>query len=158
MTRVPAQHLQLAAAAVVSCLALASLAYAATPIKVTAAPSTVSPGQRVTLRGSGWGVIEFCTPRVTLTLTRPTPLKPLPIATVKLRTGANDSGTFSTSWTVPASVHSGTRTIVATQTVIAAATQLAAGPRDGASGTVQWTTRGGALAPALAGMRWYCTT
>ena len=110
------RRLRWAAASVVACLVFASFAYAATPIKVTVSPHTASHGQRVTLRGSGWGVIEFCTSRVTLTLKRAAPLKPLPVATVKLRTGATNSGTFSTTWALPASVHTGTRLIVATQT------------------------------------------
>ena len=82
---------------------------------MTASPAAVSHGQTVTIKGAGWGVIEFCKPRVTLTLRRAAPLSPLSIATVALRTRAANAGTFSTTWTVPASVHAGARTIVATQ-------------------------------------------
>ena len=99
----------------VSCLVFAAVAQAATPIRVTASPQTVSHGQKVSLRGSGWGVIEFCRPRVTLMLARPAPSGALPIATVNLLTGPTTSGSFSTSWTVPATVRSGLRTIIATQ-------------------------------------------
>jgi hypothetical protein len=109
------RRLSRAALLVASWLLLAAVAQAATPISVTASPKTVSRGQRVTLRGSGWGVIEFCKARVTLTLKRSLPFGPLPIATVNLRTAPKTSGTFSTSWVVPTSVHSGLRTIVATQ-------------------------------------------
>lgn len=93
----------------------AQLSDAAAPIRVTASPPAVSRGARVTIRGSGWGVIEFCKPRVTLTLRRSVPLAPLAIATVPLRTAAATSGTFATTWKVPLTVHSGLRTIVATQ-------------------------------------------
>ena len=93
----------------------AQLSDAAAPIRVTATPPAVARGGRVTIRGSGWGVIEFCKPRVTLTLRRAAPLAPLAIATVPLRTAAATSGTFATTWTVPLAVHSGLRTIVATQ-------------------------------------------
>lgn len=98
-----------------SCLLLGAVAQASTPISVTASPKTVSRGQRVTFAGSGWGVIEFCKPQVTLTLRRSPPLSPLVIANVNLRTAPKTSGTFGTSWTVPRTVHSGLRTIVATQ-------------------------------------------
>jgi len=94
---------------------LAAGACAATPITVSAAPSSVAPGQRVTLRGAGWGVIEFCTPRVTLALARSVPLPALHIRTVALRTRGAASGTFSTSWRVPSTVHGGVRRVVATQ-------------------------------------------
>jgi hypothetical protein len=94
---------------------LGAVAQAATPITVTASPKTVSRGQRVTFGGSGWGVIEFCKPRVTLTLQRSLPLTALVISNVNLRTGPKTSGTFTTSWIVPRTVHSGVRTIVATQ-------------------------------------------
>jgi len=94
---------------------LGGVAFAATPITVTATPAAVRHGQTVKISGAGWGVIEFCKPRVTLTLRRAAPLAPLAIATVPLRTGATSAGTFSTAWTVPASVHTGARTIVATQ-------------------------------------------
>lgn len=107
--------LRFAAALGVLCVVVAALAQAATPIQLTASPHIASRGQTVRLRGSGWGVIEFCKPRVTLMLARSAPLKPLAIATVKLRTGLTNSGTFSTSWTISATVHSGLRTIVATQ-------------------------------------------
>ena len=100
---------------VASCLLLAAVARAATPISVTASPKTVSRGQRVTFGGSGWGVIEFCKPQVSLSLRRSPPLGPLAIANVKLRTAPKTSGTFGTSWTVPRTVHSGLRTIFATQ-------------------------------------------
>jgi hypothetical protein len=93
----------------------AALSDAAAPIRVTASPPAAARGARVTIRGSGWGVIEFCKPRVTLTLRRSAPLAPLAIATVPLRTAAATSGTFATTWTVPLTVHSGLRTIVATQ-------------------------------------------
>ena len=98
-----------------SCLLLAAVAQAATPISVTASPKTVSRGHGVTFRGSGWGVIEFCKPHVTLSLRRSPPLSPLIIANVSLRTAPKTSGTFGTSWTVPRTVHSGLRTISATQ-------------------------------------------
>ena len=93
-----------------------AVAAASTPITVTASPQSVARGQQVTLRGAGWGVIEFCKAQVTLTLRRAAPLADLPIATVKLRTHPTAaSGTFSMSWTVPRSVHPGLRTITATQ-------------------------------------------
>ena len=98
-----------------SVVALASAAHAATPISVTVSPKSVSSGHAVTIRGSGWGVIEFCKARVTLTLERSRPLSALPIATGKLRTAPAVSGTFSASWVVPRTVHSGLRTVVATQ-------------------------------------------
>jgi hypothetical protein len=104
-----------AAPLVASCLVLGAVAQAATPITVTASPNTVSRGHRVTLAGAGWGVIEFCKPRVTLSLRRSAPLTALVIATVNLRTAPKTSGSFGTSWTVPRTVHSGLRTIVATQ-------------------------------------------
>lgn len=94
---------------------VAAPAQAATPIQVTASPHIASRGQAVRLSGSGWGVIEFCKPRVILTLARSAPLKPLALATVKIRTGARNSGTFSTLWAIPATVHRGLRTIVASQ-------------------------------------------
>jgi hypothetical protein len=97
--------LRLASAAALSAL-FAGVAAAATPI---------SRGQTVRISGSGWAVIEFCTPRVSIALARSAPLRPLAIATVDLRTGPTDSGTFATTWRVPASVHGGLRTIVATQ-------------------------------------------
>jgi hypothetical protein len=96
-------------------LAAAAVAHGATPISVTATPKAISRGQTLTLGGSGWGVIEYCKPRVTLTLKRAAPLHDLAIATVNLRTDPLRRGTFSASWVVPASVHSGRRTIVATQ-------------------------------------------
>ena len=101
-------------AALSLCLVAVALA-SATPISVTASPRTASRGQTVTLRGAGWGVIEYCRPRVSLALARSAPLRALPIATVNLRTGPKNSGTFSTTWTIPRSVHSGLRRIVATQ-------------------------------------------
>ena len=110
-TRRPAR----AAPLVASCLLLGAVAQAATPISVTASPKTVSGGQTVTLRGSGWGVIEFCKPHVTLSLRRSPPLTALVIANVSLRTAPKTSGTFGASWTVPRTVHSGLRTIIATQ-------------------------------------------
>jgi len=109
------RRLTRAAPLAVSCLLLAAVAPAATPISVSASPTTVSRGQKVTLRGSGWGVIEFCKPRVQLSLRRSPPLRPLVIATVNLQTATKTSGTFGTSWTVPRTVSSGLRTIVATQ-------------------------------------------
>jgi len=96
-------------------LAATAVALGAAPIRVNATPSTVARGQKLTLGGSGWGVIEYCKPRVTLTLRRAAPLPDLPIATAKLRTDPLHSGTFSASWLVPATVHPGVRTIVATQ-------------------------------------------
>jgi hypothetical protein len=94
---------------------LGGVSFAATPIAVTATPVSVRHGQTVRISGAGWAVIEFCKPRVTLTLRRAAPLAPLAIATVPLRTGTANAGTFSTAWTVPASVHAGARTIIATQ-------------------------------------------
>lgn len=93
----------------------AVVAGAAAGPSLTVSPQTARRGQAVMLRGSGWYVIEFCAPRVTLTLRRSPPLAPLLIARAPLRTGVRASGTFSTSWTVPRSVHSGRRTILATQ-------------------------------------------
>ena len=101
--------------AAMSCALTASVAVAATPIAIAVSPRTVAHGQTLKISGSGWAVIEFCKPRVTLTLERSAPVQPLGIATVALRTGATDTGTFSTTWTVPASVRGGLRTIVATQ-------------------------------------------
>jgi hypothetical protein len=98
MSAVLTRRLNRAALLVASWLLLAAVAQAATPITVTASPKTVSRGQKVTL-----------------TLKRSLPFGALPIATVNLRTAPKTSGTFSTSWVVPASVHSGLRTIVATQ-------------------------------------------
>ena len=103
-----------AVAALSLCLVAGALA-AARQISVAASPSAASRGQTVTLRGAGWGVIEFCRPRVSLALVRSAPLGALAIATVGLRTDPKRSGTFATTWTIPRSVHSGLRTIVATQ-------------------------------------------
>jgi hypothetical protein len=102
-------------AALAAIAAGAQITDAAAPIRVTASPPAVSRGARVSIRGSGWAVIEFCKPRVTLTLRRSAPLAPLAIATVNLRTGPTTSGTFAASWMVPRTVHTGLRTIVATQ-------------------------------------------
>ena len=96
-------------------IAAPTVAPAATAITLNVAPATVARGHVVRLRGAGWGVIEFCKLRVTLTLKRTPPLKPLLIATVTLATSPKTSGTFATSWRVPQSVHPGLRTIVATQ-------------------------------------------
>ena len=115
MSGVLTGRVKLVASLGVSCLVVAAFAQAKTPIRVTASPQIVSHGQKVTVRGSGWGVIEFCKPRVTLMLARPTPLGALPITTVNLRTGRTTSGSFSTSWIVPATVRSGLHTIIATQ-------------------------------------------
>jgi hypothetical protein len=93
----------------------AVVAGAASGPSLTVSPRKARRGQAVMLRGSGWYVIEFCAPRVTLTLRRSPPLAPLLIARVPLRTGARTSGTFSASWTVPRSVHRGRRTILAKQ-------------------------------------------
>ncbi|HXR14192.1 MAG TPA: hypothetical protein VN740_05975 [Solirubrobacteraceae bacterium] len=101
--------------AALSLVLVAGALASSSPISVTASPSTASRGQTVTVSGGGWGVIEFCRPRVSLALVRSAPLRALPIATVNLRTGPKNSGTFSTAWTVPRSVHSGLRTIAATQ-------------------------------------------
>ena len=103
------------AALVVASLAVTVAARAATPTVVTATPGSVARGQVVTVRGAGWGVIEFCRPRVTLTLQRSLPLKALVIGRANLRTGPTTSGTFTTTWTVPRSIHRGLRTIVVTQ-------------------------------------------
>jgi len=100
---------------VASCVFAATVAQASAAIRVVVSPTTASRGQTVTLRGAGWGVIEYCRPSVTLTLERPLPLKPLLIATVKLGTAPTTSGTFATRWKVPLSVQSGLRTLVATQ-------------------------------------------
>jgi len=104
-----------AAPALVVFLAAAAVAAGAAPIRVDATPRSVAHGQRLVLRGSGWGVIEYCKPRVTLALRRAAPLRDLPIATANLRTDPLQSGTFRTSWIVPATVHPGVRIIVATQ-------------------------------------------
>jgi hypothetical protein len=96
-------------------LVFAMAAAAATAPSVTVSPRTTRRGQAVKLRGAGWYVIEFCAPRVTLTLRRSPSLGPLLIARVPLRTGVRTSGTFSTSWIVPRSAHRGLRTILATQ-------------------------------------------
>ena len=107
--------LTLLATAVAFLLAGTALVGAATAISLSTSPRVAARGESVTLRGAGWAVIEFCAPRVTLTLSRAAPFGPLPIATVRLRTGARNSGTFALTWRVPPGVHSGPRTIVATQ-------------------------------------------
>lgn len=111
------RHIHRTAALIAACaFAFTATALASsTPITVHASPATVARGDTLRLHGSGWGVIEFCRPSVSLALVRDAPLRNLPIATVKLRTGASDSGTFAARWTVPGTVHRGTRTIVATQ-------------------------------------------
>jgi hypothetical protein len=105
-----------ALAAASGCLALGlATAHASTLNRFTVSPTTVSRGQKVKLAGSGWTLIEYCRPTVTLTLERALPLKPLLIATVKLGVGVATAGTFTVTWTVPRSVHSGQRTLVATR-------------------------------------------
>ena len=54
-------------AAVALCFACAAVAVAQQ--KVTASPRPVHFGQTLTVRGSGWPVIEFCRRKVKLTLT-----------------------------------------------------------------------------------------
>jgi len=110
------------------------VAEAATCPKVRASPSAVSRGRAVTLSGSGWYLIEYCEPRVTLTLRRSPPLGPLLIARVRVDTRAITAGTFHTSWTVPRSVHVGRRTILATQRC-----------HSGRTGAAVFTTRSTAL-------------
>ena len=113
----PARQIRRTAALAATCaLALAATALASSaPVTVHASPASVARGRMLRLSGSGWAVIEFCRPAVSLALVRHAPLANLPIATVKLRTAPTDSGTFSTRWVVPNSVHRGPRTIVATQ-------------------------------------------
>ena len=103
-------------AVALACLALGLVrAHASMLNRFAVSPTTVSRGQKVTLAGSGWTLTEYCRPTVTLTLKRALPLKPLPIATVKLGVGVTMAGTFRVTWTVPRSVHSGIRKLVATR-------------------------------------------
>jgi hypothetical protein len=60
--------------------------------RLTAAPSTVRFGQALTIRGTGWPVIEFCRRTVRLSL------KSAQNAFVIKRVRVRRSGRFTTSW------------------------------------------------------------
>ena len=72
--------------------ALALPCSAAAKEKLTASPTTVAFGKTLTLRGTGWPVIEFCKRQVTLLLK--TSQNSFRIGTVRTRT----SGRFTFRW------------------------------------------------------------
>lgn len=69
-------------------------------------PRAGSAGSAVVIRGRHWPVIEFCRPRVTVTMEHRLVgrIRPQP-----------EEGSFALRWTVPASVPAGRHTIRATQ-------------------------------------------
>jgi hypothetical protein len=69
-------------------------------------PRAASAGSPVVIRGRHWPVIEFCRPRVTVTMEHRLVgrIRPRP-----------EDGSFARRWTVPASVPAGRHTIRATQ-------------------------------------------
>ena len=76
----------------VACL-LAYTAEAVAKEKVTATPSVVHFGQPLTIKGSGWPVIEFCSRRVSLSLR--SSQNAFALARVHIRV----SGRFTFRWT-----------------------------------------------------------
>ena len=64
-------------------------------------PSTASAGAAVTIRGSGWPVIEFCRRRVTLTVDNRR------IGSIRVTT----NGRFAFAWTVPTTTSTGRHAI-----------------------------------------------
>jgi hypothetical protein len=94
----------LALAAVAGALAVAavvpSVAGAAT--KVTVTPTAGTAGDRVVIRGSGFGTTEFCRPRATLRV----------LGVVIARAVVHpDTGRFATRWTIPEAIGPGPRRI-----------------------------------------------
>ena len=73
---------------------------AATSVRVTPATGATA-GDRVVIRGSGFGTTEFCTPRATLRV----------LGVVIARAVVDDRGTFRVRWIVPEAVGTGVRRI-----------------------------------------------
>jgi len=73
---------------------------AATSVRVTPATGATA-GDRVVIRGSGFGTTEFCTPRATLRV----------LGVVIARAVVDDVGTFRVRWIVPEAVGTGVRRI-----------------------------------------------
>jgi hypothetical protein len=73
---------------------------AATTVRVTPATGATA-GDRVVIRGSGFGTTEFCRPRATLRV----------LGVVIGRAVVDDNGTFRFRWVVPEAVGSGVRRI-----------------------------------------------
>lgn len=94
---------RLAALPVFACLLAAGSAAAAVP-RVTLAPAAGAKGTRIVVRGSGWAQIEFCKPRVILTVDD----------VVFARALLDGTGRFAVRWRIPDSPR-GMHQIYATQ-------------------------------------------
>jgi hypothetical protein len=98
----------LAIAAVIGCLAAAWVvpATAGAVTKVTVTPTSGTAGDRVVIRGSGFGTTEFCRPRATL--------KVLGVVIARAIVNPNN-GHFATRWVIPEAIGPGVRRITVRQ-------------------------------------------
>jgi len=72
---------------------------AAAATRVTVTPTSGTAGDRVVIRGSGFGTTEFCRPRATLRV----------LGVVIARAVVDDHGTFRVRWVIPEAVGTGDR-------------------------------------------------
>ena len=103
-TRTVALAAVLAALAALAAGMSPAAAGAATSVRVTPATGATA-GDRVVIRGSGFGTTEFCTPRATLRV----------LGVVIARAVVDDAGTFRVRWTVPEAVGTGIRRVTVRQ-------------------------------------------
>jgi hypothetical protein len=98
----------LALAALAVSLAVAALApaTAGAATKVTVTPTSGTAGDRVVIRGTGFGTTEFCRPRATLRV--------LGVAIARAVINPNN-GSFATRWVIPEAIGPGPRRITVRQ-------------------------------------------